>query len=1011
MRKQLTNLRDKQWIEPSQSPYGAPILFVGKKDGSLRMCIDYRALNKITVKNRFALPRIDDLLDRLHGARVFTSLDLAQGYHQIRVTDADVPKTAFRTPIGHFQYKVLPFGLTNAPATFQAVMNEMFLGMDEYVLVYLDDILVFSKTEEEHLQHVRKVFEVLRTHKFYAKRKKCNFMQRELLYLGHILNDEGLRPDPAKVAAVETWAVPQDLHQLRSFLGFANYFRKFIQGFSKLVTPLTELTRNGVPYVWSPECQTAYEGVKHALITAPTLLLADPTKPYEVVCDASGFALGAVLFQDGQPLAYESRKMNPAERNYSATEQELLAVVHALRTWRCYLEGAKAVTLVTDHRPLTFLSSQQTLSRRQARWSEFLQRFDCQWVYRPGRLNVADPLSRQPRHLAWMVRSSTRVLEERSGREGGLAILPFPGPACLALYYRASEAVNPAALSDLRQMIREGYAGDPLFLEGQGNGYRDKVLRSSDGFWYHGKQVVVPKAGNVRALLLGESHDPPYRGHMGVAKTCEAVLREFWWPGLTRDVSAYVLACPTCQRDKPRTGRVPGQLQPLTPPFRKWESIGMDLITDLPVTPRGHDSILVFVDRLSKMVHFAPTTKSAGADEMARLYVDKVWSLHGLQSEIVSDRDPRFTGHFWKEVLRIVGTKQAMSTAFHPQTDGQTERVNRILEDYLRHYVGPAPDVWDQLLPVAEYAINNAHQESIGTTPFFLNFGQHPLNPLQPKDQSTSPWTMGVHRTPDPWCMRGAGSDLPPAVTSFVRLMSEALQRARQTLLAAQSRQKLYADRARAPLSFEEGSEVLLSTANLKMKTYGGTRKLWPRFIGPFKVLRRIGEVAYELALPDHMKVHPVFHVSLLKRYRSDGRIQPPPPPVELEGDLEYEVEAIQTHRIVRKGRSSRHEYLVKWLGYGVEHSTWEQEGNLTNCQELLDLYWKAQTAGTRARAARGVPAQPARNSERDLTGIIATRPNPPRKRRRASTVLRAANIKHYPSERGRSQVSQGGVM
>ena len=287
VRKQVAELLDKGWIEPSSSPFGAPILFVQKKDKSLRMCVDYRALNQQTVKNRYALPRIDDLIDQLSGARFFTSLDLAQGYHQIRVTKEDVPKTAFRTPLGHFQYLVLPFGLTNAPATFQSVMNEIFREcIGRFVLVYLDDILVYSRTPQQHIEHVRSVLEILRKNRFYAKLKKCQFMTSQLLYLGHIISEQGIRPDPAKIVALQGWKTPMNVHDVRSFLGFGNYFRKFVQAYSSLVLPLTELTKKDKLFEWSPECEHAFQGLIWNLTNAPVLAIVDPQKPYEVVCDA-----------------------------------------------------------------------------------------------------------------------------------------------------------------------------------------------------------------------------------------------------------------------------------------------------------------------------------------------------------------------------------------------------------------------------------------------------------------------------------------------------------------------------------------------------------------------------------------------------------------------------------------------------------------------------------------------------------------------------------------------------
>ena len=339
-KRQITEYIHKGWIEPSSSPYGSPILFVKKKDGGLRMVIDYRALNKLTIKNRYPLPRIDDLFDQLAGSRVFSSLDLAQGYHQIQILEEDVPKTAFRVPFGHYQFKVLSFGLTNAPATFQGVMNRIFQQhLGKFVLVYLDDILVFSKTQEEHLEHLRKVFEILRENKLFAKLTKCRFAKSELEYLGHVVGKDGIKVDPRKIETVTTWARPNDVSQLRSFLGLSNYFRRFIQGYSTLVAPLTHLTRKDVKYIWTEQCQESFEGVKYALTHAPVLSLPIFGERFEVICDASLLGIGVVLLHIGRPIVFESHKLTPPKRNYYTCEHELTSIVHALRTWCYYLEG------------------------------------------------------------------------------------------------------------------------------------------------------------------------------------------------------------------------------------------------------------------------------------------------------------------------------------------------------------------------------------------------------------------------------------------------------------------------------------------------------------------------------------------------------------------------------------------------------------------------------------------------------------------------------------------------
>ena len=558
-KEQITKLLEKGLIEPSTSPYGAPILFVPKPNGrGLRMCLDLRALNSVTIKNRYPLPRIDDLLDKITGASYFTSLDLTAGYHQIRITDEDVPKTAFRTPFGHFQFKVLTFGLTNAPATFQAVMNDIFRPyLDDFVVVYLDDILIYSKSAEEHERHLRLVLDVLRREKFYAALPKCDFAKQEIKFLGHIVGKDGIKVNPEKVAAVERWEPPRDVHQVRSFLGLANFFRRFIQGYSTLVAPLTDLTKSGKSWNWTKECHNAFEGVKWALTHTPVLRSPDESKRYEVVSDASTIGIGAVLLQDHQPVAFHSRKLSAAEKNYTTTEQELLGVVDALRVWRCYLEGVE-FDVVTDHCPNTFFQTQPNLSRRQARWSEFLQRFDFQWRYRPGRTNVADPLSRNPIGVVSTVLFEGELRNKYSFREG-----PPEDDGSSTVFARSRGPSDlPVVLQDA---IRRGYANDTWLRDANSQGVA-RLSVNSVGLFLHDDKVYVPNDVIVKRLIWQELHDAKYSGHFGVSKTRKAVEQLFWWPKLREETEDYVRNCPTCQYDKAQQLRPAGLLQPLPIP-------------------------------------------------------------------------------------------------------------------------------------------------------------------------------------------------------------------------------------------------------------------------------------------------------------------------------------------------------------------------------------------------------------------------------------------------------------
>ncbi|CAI7849176.1 unnamed protein product [Closterium sp. NIES-53] len=355
MKKQIEYLLDRQLIRPSTSPYGAPALFTPKPDGSLRMCIDYRALNKQTVKNKYPIPRIDDLLDQLRGATVFSKLDLRSGYWQIKMADNSIHKTAFRTRYGSYEYLVMPFGLCNAPATFQAEMNHILRPLlDECVVVYLDDILIYSKNMKEHVEHLRKVFEILRKNKFYVKLSKSDFALKKVQFLGHMVSAEGIHVDPRKIEAVKKWKVPENMKELQQFLGFTNYYNRFVPQYAKIAVPLTDLLKKDTPFKWDTPHQQAMEQLQTALTTTPVLILQDPEKDYVVEADASDQAVGAVLMQDHgnglQPIAYLSKKLHGAELNYPIHDKEALAIVVAFKAWRCYLEGAKTTvyTVVQD---------------------------------------------------------------------------------------------------------------------------------------------------------------------------------------------------------------------------------------------------------------------------------------------------------------------------------------------------------------------------------------------------------------------------------------------------------------------------------------------------------------------------------------------------------------------------------------------------------------------------------------------------------------------------------------
>lgn len=924
----IGDLLKKGFIEPCNSPFGAPMFFVPKPNGTLRAVVDYRALNKITIPSSAPLPLIADLVDQVKGAQVFSSLDMSSAYYQLRILPEDVQASALRCHLGTFCYKVLSLGLRNAPATFQRAMNALFAPyLGKFVAVYLDDILVYSRTPEDHLQHLEQVFQLLDREQFYINLNKCKFNSTEVKFLGFIIGRDSLKPDPSKVQAVVDWPVPKDLHQLRAFLGLVNYFRKFIPQHAAVSKPLTDLLKKGVPFdMMQPACLHAFDELKRLLSSEPVLTLPDYSKSFKVVVDASQTDCAGILLQDEHPVAYESRKFIPAETNYPTHEREMLGALHCLRVWRCYLEG-QTFELHTDHKPLLLFDSQPNLSPRQVRWVQYFSRFNFTWHYVKGTDNPADCLTR--RHLA-AVRFRLAVLTRRqaqqqdsapdspaSSEQHSVPSVNLPAVAHSAGGQLDSQGGKEA---DLLQQIRRAVAADAWFRKAT----NVKTLKLTNGVWYKGHQLVIPNDAALRQKLISLHHDPPYCGHFGAKRTCASLARGYWWTGMGKEVRNYVQSCVLCQCNKSSTVAPAGLLQPLPIPSDKWESVSMDFITQLPCTQAGYDAVLVVCDRLSKLVHFIPTTTTAKAEDVARLFVDNIVKLHGLPASIVSDRDSKFTSIFWQTVCQLWGVTQKLSTAFHPATDGQTERNNRVLEEYLRHYVGAMQDDWDTYLPMAEFAMNDAFHTSIGMTPFFVTYGYHPRHPAQ----------VGVAKQDNP-----AGSN-------FVNTIQDAVQKAKQLLQNAQQRQKAYADSKRRDLVLSVGQQVLLSTANIRLKS-PGSQKLLPRFIGPFKVLQRVGQVAYKLQLPVTLKVHPVFHVSLLKPYNGSGTVQPPLPLTFDDNGLPfYEVEEVLQHRDVPRGRRLLRQYLIKWKGYGHEHNTWEPEGNLNAL--ALNSYWqRRQLAAT----------------------------------------------------------------
>ena len=859
--RQLALLLEQGLIQPSSSPFGAPVLVVQKPNSSaFRIVFDYREINKLTVKNRWTIPRIQDLYDSFHGKTVYSSLDLLAAYHQIALPASDVPKTAFTCHMGSYEWRVLPEGLSNAPSVFTRTMSQVLAPyIGKFVLVYLDDICILSSSVEEHYQHLEQVFELLAQHRLVLKLSKCAFFKSELKYLGHIISADGIRADPAKLAVIQNWQYPPDKHELRRFIGLVSYFRSFVPHFSRLATPFYHMLKNTSSHEETPALRLAFDTIKAMLVSPPVLAHPDPDQPYELVVDASMLGCGAILVQAGRPVAYYSSKFSPAEVNYTTSEQEMLAVIKALKEWRCYLEGCKGLTVVTDHNPNVYFPTKVHLSRRQARWLEFMSRFTFDWKHTPGVSNPADALSR----------------------------LPFVGAICHAIE------------SDLVQRIPNQYCFDEAYSTAQfvqlhGLSFRHGL------WWKDSNRIAVPLT--MTRDVISSHHDSLQAGHFGVRRTVELVRRHFWWPGLRRQVSDYVSSCPHCQANKSRTQKPYGLLQPLAVPDTRCHTWSLDFIVGLPLTARGNNAILTVVDKLTKLVVLVPCKNTLTAAGLQRLFLTHVESRFGTPAELISDRDPKLVGAYWSQFCQQLGIKSSLSTADHAESDGQTERANKVVGEVLRNFTSQSKRSWDDLLPYAEFSLNNAVNASTGYSPFYLMYGAHPRTLVTVKVPNTN----------------------LPALEQVFASRDACLADLQRLIRSAVARQKHYADRRRRPHTFDRGQHVWLSSRNL-VPAGKGKRKLFPKFLGPFLIEEMVGENVAKLRLPDTWRIHDVFHVSLLKPWvgGADSAVPSVVFPVLQDGLPEYQVERILSYRDRPVNRRTVREYLVKWRGLPDESNCW----------------------------------------------------------------------------------------
>ncbi|KAG3011395.1 hypothetical protein PC120_g14452 [Phytophthora cactorum] len=743
-------------MRESKSPHSTPTFCVRKPNGKWRLVNAYNKLNNVTVRAQTPIPRKDVLLSNMAGCEPYSGLDLVDGYYQILMRESDIPLTA---------------GLSNAPATFNRLVTQLFRPLRAYAQTYFDDIFVHIRAEdaktamEVHLGHLRRVLEVMRANKLYA----------------NIDNNVGVRANPEKVKAVAAWPTPRSQKDLRKRLGLANYLHKYSAGYAGLARILSELLKKDSDWRRERQHQDAFESIQASLQQVPVLALPNETKPFSVVCDASDYAIGCALLQNGadgheRVISFQSRQLKAAERNYPVHDKELLAMKYALVKFRVHLLGSRPYVIYTDHASLRTATNSPHVSQRMATWLSFFAEYNFRVEYKPGKLNVlADALSRRagPHH---------RVTTDLYDR--------------IRMAYRNDES--------LASLVRFLTAGKEAKYEWLSPRQRSRIHRYEwqDGLLYYRVEphepprVVVPNDEDPKFDILQEAHDAPSSGHLGREKTFLSVSQAFWWTHMYKWMARYMKTCETCQRVKP-AGHASAPLQSLPFPADCWKSMSLDFVFGLSAVDHGNTGILVFVCRLSKMVHLAPVPDTVTGEHAARLFVDGVFRHHGLPETFISDRDPRLTAAFWQTLFQLLGTRLHMSTADHPQTDGQTERVNRVLEDTLRSVCAAAPCTWSERLPVVEFALNNAVHASTGFTPFYLNGMRHPRVPLTLRGGTESSILSGGKARK---ALSSQVSDLRPVsarkqVEFFIDTKLNVINRVRDAMAIAQDRQKEYSDK------------------------------------------------------------------------------------------------------------------------------------------------------------------------------------------------------------------------
>jgi transposase InsO family protein len=837
----IDEMLDRNVIEKSSGPWASPVVLVRKKDGSTRFCVDYRKLNEATIKDAYPLPRIDETLDHLAGARWYSTLDLLSGYWQVEVEAKDRAKTAFITKRGLFQFKVMPFGLCNAPATFERLMDTVLSGLHwTTCLVYLDDIIVLGRSFEGMMANLESVFTRLSSAGLKMKAKKCSLFAREVEYLGHIISENGVSTDPKKIEAIKTWIEPTSVKDIRSFLGLCSYYRRFIKGFATIAKPLHKLTHKNVKFVWSKECQEAFDSLKYHLIHSPILAYPDFGKSFILDTDASDSGIGAVLSQliDGEErvVAYASRTLSKTEQKYCVTRKELLSVVTYVKHFRHYLYG-REFTVRTDHSSLRWLMNFKDPEGQWARWLETLAMFNMKIEHRPGSQHRnADALSRKPCKKCMHMYESNEV-RSATARCNALDIS--------SIQESIEEEINLSDLqkkdveiSKVRNWLEHKMRPEPLEFSSGGPMMKslwsqrallevkdDLLCRKWTDKEGYTLQAIVPFS--ERRRVLNYSHDHKTAGHLGVTKTLSRIRQSYYWPGLQRDVRQYIAGCEICMKSKSpnHTLRAPMQLVGAGVPM---ERIAMDIVGELPRTDKNNRYILVVSDYFTKWVEaFAMPNMEAAT--VADIVAKEVIARFGVPSAIHSDQGKQFEGKVFTEMCKVLNIKKTRTTPYHPQSDGMVERFNKTLLSMLRTLVDENQKDWDELLPFVLMAYRSVEQETTGCSPNYLMFGREVATPLDV-----------MYRMPN------LTRSIPP--NQWAWELKEKLESShslvRQHTEQAMLRQKSLHDQKLYWQSFQLGDEVYVYFPRYQV---GKSPKLTKFWRGPFAVEAKLSDLTYKV--------------------------------------------------------------------------------------------------------------------------------------------------------------------